>query len=157
MKICTICKETKSISCFHKKNKSKDGYQNICKECSSLKSQDYYKSNAEKHKSVTRTKRKEERRQQSEYLSNLKKQYGCQLCQESEPCCLEFHHCSGKKEFNISQSRMMGIGFVKLESEISKCIILCSNCHKKVHANLLQLNEYNFVKLDYESFHSSVG
>ena len=147
-KICTICKKTKSLDCFNKKIKSKDGYQNICKHCSKLKSQDYYKNNSEKHKLVTRTKRKEERRQQTDYLNKIKTKYGCQLCDEHEPCCLEFHHCSGEKEFNIADSRMMGVGFVKLKNEVSKCVVLCSNCHKKVHAKLLQLTNFNFVELD---------
>ncbi len=146
-KTCTICKEIKSFDCFHKKTRSKDGYQNVCKHCSKLKSQDYYNNNTEKHKLVTKNKLKEERSKKSEFINKIKTYYGCQLCNERESCCLEFHHCVGEKEFNIADFRTMGVGFDKLKNEIAKCVILCSNCHKKVHAELLDLNNYNLVEL----------
>lgn len=52
---------------------------------------------------------------------------------------LEFHHLDEtKKEFNLSH-----IGLNKsskrIEEEFDKCVLLCSNCHREVHASLISL------------------
>lgn len=47
---------------------------------------------------------------------------------------LEFHHIdSTTKKFSISNTGNHGIDDLKKEAE--KCIILCANCHREVHAN----------------------
>lgn len=65
----------------------------------------------------------------------------CSLCLEKEPCCLEFHHLDpSKKEYTIaSVSRFTT--FDNLLKEINKCVVLCANCHRKVHAGIAQLVE----------------
>lgn len=48
---------------------------------------------------------------------------------------LEFHHVNpNEKKFSISKRR--GFTFENIKSELDKCIILCSNCHKELHFNL---------------------
>lgn len=50
---------------------------------------------------------------------------------------LEFHHLDpSKKEFNLS---ITNNGWNKLLKEADKCILLCSNCHRMVHAGVLNL------------------
>lgn len=43
---------------------------------------------------------------------------------------LEFHHISDNKEFTIAGAKY---SWNKLEKEIKKCILLCSNCHRELH------------------------
>jgi hypothetical protein len=42
---------------------------------------------------------------------------------------LEFDHCSGKKDFNISTGLQLGFSLAVLKKEIEKCQVLCANCH----------------------------
>jgi len=44
---------------------------------------------------------------------------------------LEFHHPDDNKEKNISKLLW---SWNKLIVEIKKCILICSNCHKEMHA-----------------------
>jgi 5-methylcytosine-specific restriction endonuclease McrA len=51
---------------------------------------------------------------------------------------LDFHHLNEKdKQFGIS---MNGItrSWEKTKKELDKCILVCSNCHREIHAGILQ-------------------
>lgn len=56
----------------------------------------------------------------------------CSMCGESAKCCLEFHHTIDKK-YTISQAVKTVPTDLFIE-EINKCIVLCANCHRKLHA-----------------------
>ena len=44
---------------------------------------------------------------------------------------LEFHHIDpSQKDFSISGR---SLSFERLKSEVDKCILVCSNCHKEIH------------------------
>ena len=58
----------------------------------------------------------------------------CVLCGETHPACLDFHHLDDtSKEFNISRAHKFGYGYRRIAKEIEKCVVLCSNCHRKLH------------------------
>lgn len=62
---------------------------------------------------------------------------GCSACNESDPCCLDFHHLDpNSKDKKISQLIKYG-SKKRILKEASKCIVLCSNCHRKTHAGRL--------------------
>ena len=64
-------------------------------------------------------------------LQSIKSTEGCLLCGETDPPALDFHHLDMRtKELNISQGV---ISPDKLEKELEKCVVLCANCHRKVH------------------------
>jgi hypothetical protein len=47
---------------------------------------------------------------------------------------LEFHHLDSlQKDFNISGKMC---SFDKIKSEVDKCILVCSNCHKEIHEEI---------------------
>lgn len=47
---------------------------------------------------------------------------------------LDFHHSSpNQKEFGIS-SRGLTTSIGKLREETKKCVLLCANCHREIHA-----------------------
>lgn len=71
-----------------------------------------------------------------EWLKNYKKELSCSKCGENHPACLEFHHLDKtKKDFIISGVvQKKGYSKTKIMSEIEKCIVLCANCHKKLHS-----------------------
>ena len=64
----------------------------------------------------------------------------CEICgYERCPEALEFHHLdNGSKDFGISQ-RGDTRSWSKVKAELDKCVMLCANCHREIHAGLLQL------------------
>ena len=47
---------------------------------------------------------------------------------------LDFHHLHGNtKDFGLSKYKICYKNIAKLADEISKCILLCSNCHREEH------------------------
>ncbi len=56
----------------------------------------------------------------------------CQICGYNRCInALEFHHLDrNKKDFTIAGK---SISFEKIKSEVDKCILVCSNCHREIH------------------------
>ncbi len=77
-----------------------------------------------------------------QWLLEYKATKSCQLCPENTIICLDFHHRNAdEKDRSISNAVLKwGWGFKRLEEEIAKCVILCSNCHRKVHAGILSIS-----------------
>jgi hypothetical protein len=128
-KVCARCNKEKSVSEFHKKGK---GYQWICKECRKEYHRQHYLANKE-------TYIKKARDYRDALREDIKKDLRCAICKEDEPCCLEFHHNDPtKKEIAVARLFLSG-NRAKILVEIEKCTVLCSNCHKKFHAGVVQL------------------
>lgn len=63
----------------------------------------------------------------------------CQICGYNRcGAALDFHHVDEKqKEFGIS-AKGYTRSWEKVKEELDKCVMLCANCHREVHAGLLQ-------------------
>ena len=66
----------------------------------------------------------------------------CAFCQYNDYVgALEFHHkISSTKEFGIGQKGYTR-SWDKVKAELDKCILVCSNCHKEVHAGIRSILE----------------
>jgi hypothetical protein len=72
------------------------------------------------------------RKRKKEWLVTQKK--ACVKCGETDPDCLDFHHNdTAKKDANLSEA-IASWSIARLQKEIEKTIVLCSNCHRKLHA-----------------------
>ena len=70
------------------------------------------------------------------YIQNIKSQLSCVDCGQSHPATLHFHHQNPEnKVFNISDAVYKGFSLDRIKKEISKCIVLCANCHFIRHYN----------------------
>jgi hypothetical protein len=68
------------------------------------------------------------------WLNNKKDELKCVKCNEDHPACLEFHHLDpNEKEIGISLAVSNCWSIARIEKEMKKCIVLCSNCHRKLH------------------------
>ena len=61
---------------------------------------------------------------------------GCSICGEAHLACLQFHHRDpDQKDFAINRASVLKIPIDLLKIEIKKCVLLCANCHAKLHWN----------------------
>ncbi len=93
---------------------------------------EWYKRNQEHAKSKT----KQRKSILKEWLAEKKATLACNRCNEDHPATLDFHHKDRTiKEFPISTCITHGWSISRIEKEIAKCEVLCSNCHRKLHYN----------------------
>lgn len=80
------------------------------------------------------------RNDKGRYVHEIKSNQACSRCGENDDRCLDFHHLRDK---DTTVSQIVGdknYTLQDLKNEIDKCIILCSNCHRKEHAQDEELN-----------------
>ena len=87
-----------------------------------------------KNRQIQMERTKKLKKDKTIWLAEYKKNLLCSQCGENHPACLEFHHVDRtKKDFALSTAANRGYSMEKIKMEIEKCIILCSNCHRKFH------------------------
>lgn len=131
MKQCTKCKVQKNDEDFVFKNKEKGIRQSVCKECQKIYKLKHYYKNKEAHYF-----RNQKTHDKIKTYSNSIKKTGCKICGENEICTLDYHHLQNKEE-NIAKL-LRGGSLKKVKEEIKKCVVLCANCHRKVHAGIIK-------------------
>jgi hypothetical protein len=128
--ICCRCKKEKEEEDFSFKNKGKNIRNKTCKECFKGIRKRWYN----KYKKNIIDKNLRNKQKNIEWFEEYKKNLKCIKCPENHISCLEFHHLdSNNKEFNISQLAHSTYSIETILKEIDKCIVLCSNCHRKLH------------------------
>jgi len=130
MKICTKCKRDLEIEDFDWKFKDIKR-KSRCKSCVAEYSKEHYKANAEKHKKIVIAHSKRYVLRNRTYVYNYLKQHPCS-CGESDPVALDFDHIDPNTKIDTISNMAGSSGSLeRLKREIAKCIILCSNCHRK--------------------------
>ena len=95
----------------------------------------HYQKNKEKYKAAARAYTE----RMLTFVRNFKCEKGCMFCGEKEPCCLDLHHIDpDTKEYAIGHM-VRNFGKDRLMEEIAKCVVICANCHRKLHAGLLMV------------------
>ena len=115
MKVCKSCGLTKPLSCFTKRGGDRAGqFQNDCKEC-----------------------RQVVQRGNKRYIGRLVKRWklrkGCSLCgfKAEHSCQLDIDHIEPKRAAgNDRQAINTSWSKKRLKAELSKCQVLCANCHR---------------------------
>jgi len=84
-------------------------------------------------------KRKEKREFNRQYVYNFKLNKQCSCCgNHYPPEVLDFHHKDpDEKENTVAVGSNRCWSTSKLQEEMDKCVLLCANCHRLVHAGLL--------------------
>ena len=76
----------------------------------------------------------------------------CEIC-GYDKCinALDFHHLNpNEKDFGISN--YMVLSFDKLKKEVDKCILVCANCHREIHAKENEETEIAMEKKEKEIY-----
>ena len=127
-KICSKCKVEKPNSEFYKRNDRSYGLTSMCKTCNQ----------------TDRVERQHNFKQQCvDYKGGE-----CQCCGYNDcNSALDFHHVDPKtKKFGIGKCRKTKMT-QKILDELDKCILVCSNCHREIHAGYRDITKENISNL----------
>lgn len=134
-KTCSKCGEQKDIEDFAWKLKSKGKRQSRCKSCYREYCRNYY--NSVGHKKQIKRVQQNTKLVYDKY-KKWKSEKSCIICGENAVECLELHHKDpSKKDFIPAVA--VTYGWKRFLQEAEKCIMLCSNCHRKVHSGRIMV------------------
>jgi hypothetical protein len=108
-----------------------------CKECKEILSVTKFNKNQRVCKPCRLEIKKEKRRYSKKQLVALRGGK-CEICKYDRcVAALDFHHIDpDTKENHIAH---LGMNFKAMVEEAKKCIMVCSNCHRELHAGLIKL------------------
>lgn len=80
------------------------------------------------------------RRKKLREMARIYKGGKCMICGYDRYLgSLDFHHLDpSKKKFGLSLKGLTK-SWEKVKAEIDKCILVCANCHREIHAGITQL------------------
>ena len=129
MKKCPRCSIEKELHEFAKNKNQSDGLQRTCKSCVAIQSKKSYDKDSSRYKE--RIKKQVEKC--DDYVEQYKTSHSCKKCGENRNWILDFHHINPKeKKYNMGDLKHSG-SFNKIKDEMSKCVLLCKNCHYDFH------------------------
>jgi len=142
MKVCSKCKEEKENGQFPMQSrKTKNGVskkvrRSECKACYNEYIRNYLKGN-NAHKNRVKSGKILRR----EFVTKIKLETGCKICKYNKcASSLHYHHINPEdKEFEISWAVNQQLTEEKILAEISKCALLCANCHGEVEEGITKL------------------
>lgn len=77
----------------------------------------------------------------SSWVDNIKSKSGCVVCDIDDPVVLDFHHID-KKNVSVGDLVSSGAGRDKISEEIEKCVVVCANCHRRHHAENIDIMDH---------------
>lgn len=127
---CTKCKIDKPRKDFYKNKAAVDGtgLHNQCKDCHKISRKKSFKKN--KTQIYAQIKQREIAKR--EYIDKKYKSDPCVDCKNPfHPICMDFDHLDASLKIDgVSQLIHRGASLKKIEAEIKKCEVVCSNCHR---------------------------
>jgi len=123
---CGRCRQFKPTSEFGPKKKG--GWQGYCRPCHTAWHQEYYQRHREAY--IQRALRHKEKLRA---ILKAAKDGSCADCgRHFPPYVFDFDHREGEKKlFNVSAlNHHRWVSVQQLETEIAKCDLVCSNCHR---------------------------
>ena len=98
---------------------------------------DWYKKQSKEYKERQKLLKKQRVEKNQKFLIE-KRSNPCYCCQEIHPQeIMEFHHIDGNPDYRVSN--LLGNSLKRLKEEIDKCVLVCPNCHTKIHREILSL------------------
>lgn len=98
------------------------------------KQAEYSKAYYEKNRSKVIAKINQNKKANRRWFAAFKATKSCIKCGESHPAALDFHHVHPRKgDKKVNDLVSDGHAKQRIMEEINKCVVLCSNCHRKHH------------------------
>lgn len=133
-KYCGKCKRKLPLEKFSRDKSKKDGLNHTCKDCYGVYIRQHYKKNKQYYINNARVNRKKRKNKLRTIIRNIKSVSKCKICGQEHIATLDFHHRDETyKQFSLSTSLIYRYSEQQILKEISKCDILCANCHRILH------------------------
>lgn len=137
-KHCKHCDRILPIEQFTRDASRPDGRCYRCRECEWKRVQAYRQSARGKAGRVDQIKRRKQRG--TVWYDEYRRKHPCVFCGETEIVCLDLHHKDPKAKIkDVSRMAFDAYSESRMESEVAKCVVVCANCHRKLHAGLITL------------------
>lgn len=144
-KLCTCCGHYRLLEEeFNKSTTRLEQRRTYCKHCERKQARKFYRKNSEPYKRRARAFNKQRSAWRLAEADRVKESNGCLICKETTLCILDFHHRHGNskgREGGMPVMRAACFSNRRFLRELSKCVILCANCHRKVHAGVASIPE----------------
>jgi hypothetical protein len=148
-KKCNVCNLLKSTLEFYilKGRYTHRYFSPDCKECRKQTVRNWRKNNKEIVKRMDKEKLKKNKLRNKTYVNKIK-DVPCKDCNKKyDFFCMEFDHCKGKKQYNISDLANMNYSsLTKIKNEIEKCEVVCVACHRLRSFKNVKKYQNKFVK-----------
>lgn len=126
MKHCNKCDRTLPRDQFNRHSKNKDGLQPVCRECG----KDYSKAGYQRRNVQDRIRHKAWRTAALNYVHNLKNNPCMDCGGRFHPVCMDFDHRDPIIKTRNIASMVGRCSLDTIKTEIAKCDLVCSNCHR---------------------------
>lgn len=144
-KVCTKCGVEKISTEFRKRTAVKDGLQSWCKSCCKVHEKQHWDTN-ETRRETSKRRSVVSRQKMRECIYEYLVVHPCEDCGEDDPIVLEFDHIDpSQKSFTIGNAGKQIFSLVTLQEEISKCRVVCANCHRRRTARQFNWGKVNMV------------
>lgn len=145
-KFCTSCNVAKDRSFFNRNSRRPDGLQSFCKDCQRSQSKSYYGKRSAEMITMINNKRKERREIARLWIANYLSSHPCVDCAEDDIRVLDFDHLREKYK-DISRMIKDGSSIESIASEVAKCVVRCSVCHRIVTSERSNDWRNQFIKV----------
>ncbi len=153
MKKCKKCGLEKTLDNFYKRKTGKRAgeYYEKCADCYKIRGRNYYHKNREKQLKLALLRKQKYKAERRKYIEEIKRNKPCMDCDKIyPPWVMDFDHRDGEiKIGSISTLATQNTSnFKKIKKEITKCDLVCANCHRqRTHDRLIKHAEIaNVVK-----------
>lgn len=104
------------------------------------KMKEYQKTWHQNNKSKDPYRNQKRRNRRKEWFKHFLSNQKCTACEEGDYSCLDLHHLDPSTKRATVSNLVSGLrSFESVIEEISKCVVVCSNCHRKEHAGRLKI------------------
>lgn len=136
MKICNI----------HNEEHVKKGNRTGCKSCNREYQRKWINANRETHRKRVRENNKRIIERNRKFICDYLLKNSCIVCGESDIVVLDFDHLDPEtKTKTVSELVRTAASLDRLVEEVSKCQVLCANCHRRKTAK-----EFGWAKLEWQ-------
>lgn len=126
-KVCSTCKQWQPLAEYNRRARAADGLQSRCRACNGA----WYAANRGRHVANVRQRNDRVRLECQQRIADHLVTHPCVDCGEADLRVLEFDHTDPRTKLGtIGRLVASSLDWGRIQAEIDKCQVRCSNCHR---------------------------